>query len=423
MRAIVPAVGALLAAVALLMVGNGTLRSLISLRMAESDTNPIIIGVVAAAFFAGLTAGSLLAYKLILRVGHIRAFAAFSAVLSALCLVHGLAYDSLLWMVLRFCAGYSVAGLFMCIESWFNSQADNANRGSILGLYTMVLYSAEGGGQLLLNLQDDGPMLFMLLSMLITLGLVPVALTRTSPPTLPDVKSFSFRRLYEISPLGFLGAFFAGLVSGAFHGLAPVFGGQTGLSVAEISTMLFAAIVGGVLLQWPLGRLSDRFDRRRVIVALSAGLIVASLAMAITTIGQPIFLMIVALAYGGIAFSLYPLCVAHTNDHMDSRDLVSASGGLILAFSVGATIGPFLASILMTLFGPVGLFLFSAATGVAATAFGVFRMFARPPVPADAQAPFQAVPQTTPVAGPLDPRGEEDQLALDLTGTTEVKSS
>ncbi|WP_353860925.1 MFS transporter [Azospirillum formosense] len=397
----------LLLGVAFLMLGNGALSTLIGLRLAGTESGAVAVGLITAAFYTGLTGGSLFAHRVITRVGHIRAFAAFASVLSAAALSHALFDAVSVWTVLRLAEGFCMAGLYICIESWLNGTANNETRGQILSLYMVTLYAASAVGQQLLQLDDEtGVRIFMLIAILLTLALVPVALTRTTPPTLPNVESYGLRRLYEASPLGVVGVFISGTVTGSIYGLAPVFGAASGFGVSGTALFMSTLILGGVALQWPLGRLSDRFDRRAVIIGLSAALALVSVGMILADgSGRQETLLLVAPFFGGLAFTLYPVCAAHTNDHAGPDNVVSVSGGLILANSVGAIIGPPLASAAMGFAGPEALFGFIAAGAGSATLYGLWRTRMRPPPPAEAQASFRPLPQTTPTVTPLDPLG------------------
>ncbi|EHM02716.1 transporter, major facilitator family protein [Acetobacteraceae bacterium AT-5844] len=400
-------VAALLASVALLMAGSGPLTTLISLRLEALGTASPAIGAIMAAYFAGLTLGSLLAYRIVLRAGHIRAFTAFASVASAAALAYPLAAHSTLWAALRLAEGFCMAGIFICVESWLNERAGPKTRGKILAMYMVCLYLGQAAGQLLLGL-DEGPgqpRVFMLVSILMSLAILPVALTRQAPPALPDVASFSVRRLYTASPLGMMGTVASGLVLGAVYSLGPVFArGAAGLDTGGAAQFMSVLILGGVLLQWPLGRLSDTFDRRRVIIGTLAALAAAAAMVPFLAAGGLWSLFVATALFGGFAFALYPLCVGHMNDHMERRDRVAASGGLVLAYSVGATAGPLLASVAMSELGGGGLFAFVTSIAVATLIFGLWRMLARAPVPSERQGPFQALPSTTPTAAPLDPR-------------------
>jgi MFS family permease len=421
MLPIVRSISSLLMAVALLMLGSGMLSTMIGVRLSGAGVGAMAIGFVMAAYYAGLTAGSLYGYRIIVKVGHIRAFAAFAAVFSVATLGHAIHIDLVLWGLLRLAEGFCMAGLFMCIESWLNERATSKTRGQMLSLYMITLYGAMAAGQQLLMLDDPSGMLrFIVTAMLTSLALVPVALTRKGPPVLPDIASFGLRRLYEASPLGIFGTFASGLVTGAIYGLAPVYGTEAGFGNAGTALFMTVIILGGVALQWPLGKLSDLFDRRTVILGLSAALVAASLGMVSVsgmvggTDGQVVMVAVAAL-FGGLSFTLYPVCVAHTNDHIDRSELVQASGGLILSYSAGATIGPLAGSAVMSALGGPGLFVFTAASAASAVVFGLYRMMKRPALPAEAQGPFRSLPRTTPVVSPLDPRGDDEpQLSLDL---------
>lgn len=410
MHQIARSIASLLAAVGLLMLGSATLGTLVSVRLAEAGSSAIAIGLVTAAYYAGLTAGSLQAHRIVLRVGHIRAFSAFASAFSAAALLHVMALELPVWAVLRLLEGFCMAGLYICIESWLNDRATPQTRGQVLSLYMVTLYAGMGIGQQLLNLPDpNGTLRFVTISILLSVALIPVALTRSPAPTLPDIRSFGFARLYQASPLGVAAAFIGGAVSGAIYGLAPVFGARSDFGLAGTALFMTVIIFGGVVLQWPLGKLSDRFDRRTVIIGISAALTLISLAMiAAAGLGGQAMLLTITLLFGGLSFTLYPLAVAHTNDHIDKADLVAASGGLILANSAGATIGPLMASLVMSGIGPSGLFGFTAAAALAATLFGLWRVRMRPPPAAEAQGPFVGLPGTTPIATPLDPRSEPE---------------
>jgi MFS family permease len=274
----------------------------------------------------------------------------------------------------------------------------------------IFLYSGQAAGQFMLNLQDaSGFLLFVLVSILISFAAIPVALTRVAPPMLPDVVGLSFRHLYQASPLGLVGTVASGLVLGSFYSLGPVFASGIGLDLSQTGLFMSTAIIGGVLLQLPVGRLSDVFDRRLVIVAVLGAMVLVCIGTAaVAGLGSSL-LYLVTFVLGGVSFSLYPLCVAHTNDHLEPAARVSASGGLILAYSAGATAGPLLSSSAMTLAGAAGLFAFMAATSAVALVFALWRMRVRPSPPAEQQGPYQILPRTTPVAAPLDPRAEIEE--------------
>lgn len=398
-------VRSLLLAIFVLMAGAGFMATLVSLRLAGDGHSPLGIGLVGAAFFAGLTAGSLTVGRVIRRVGHIRAFAAFVCVLSASTLAYAIHQGMLFWAGLRLLDGLCVAGVYVCLESWLGDRSQPATRGAVLAGYMIALYTGQGLGQFLLNVSDDKPsMPFVVASMLTSLSILPIALTRSSSPTLGEHRPLSLGRLYAISPLGVAGAVVTGMVLGAFYGLGAVYVRRLGADVSWAALFMSAVIFGGVALQLPLGRLSDRFDRRGVIVGVFAAAAATSAALALTTGPGPRLLLLGAL-FGGLTFALYPLCVAHANDHVSAEERVGASGGLVLVYSAGAAAGPLAGALAMMAAGQGGLFLFIAGCAALAVVFALWRLTVRPSPSQARQRSWVVQPGTTPMSAALDPLG------------------
>lgn len=399
----------ILVSVALMILGSGALGTLIGIRLTGQGQGAIVVGVITAAYYAGLSLGSLQCFRLIKRVGHIRAFAAFASIFSAATLGHAIAPDIYVWTVLRFIEGVCLAGIYMCVESWLNDHATNETRGKILSQYMVTLYTAMAASQQLINFDEPGaPLLFMTIAILLSLSLVPISLTRASAPKLPEVSSLGMRELYEASPLGIVGVFLSGALTGSLYGLGPVFAAQSGFGVSGTAMFMTVLIAGGVFLQWPLGRLSDVFDRRRVIIALSSALAVAGILLVLLPDNDSVVFPVLVLTAGGLVFSLYPMSMAHTNDHIPKEQMVGASGGLILLNSFGAILGPLVASSVMSASGPIGLFLFVSIAAVILSSFGFWRTFVRQSPDPEEQMAFRSMPPTTPVSVPLHPEMEED---------------
>lgn len=395
----------LIAGISMLLAGSSLQFSLLGLRAGIEDFSIVAAGGFMSAYYAGYLFGSRYCGALIFRVGYIRTFAALAALASAMPLLHGLFVDPLAWIPLRAVSGLCLAGLYMVMESWINGRTTNTDRGTWLAVYMIVNLTSLAAAQQLLHLAPPDEIgLFILSGLLISFAVVPVALTRSTPPRVPKGRKLSLRQLYRISPLGLTGCFAAGLSTGAFWSLAALMAHEIGFSTALVAHLMSTVILGGVALQWPIGRLSNRFDRRKIIVMASFCAAILSGMIAVLSDKANISVFPLGFVFGGFVFSLYSLCVAHTNDFMTEDDLVSASGGLLFSFGLGAFLGPFIASEAISMLGPRGLFVFIAAVSTGLALFGLVRVFARPPIPNEAQEKFVAVPDTTPVAEGLDPR-------------------
>ncbi|MCJ2187157.1 MFS transporter [Novosphingobium beihaiensis] len=403
LQAILP-VRSILIAIFMLMAGSGVMNTLVSVRLERAGSGALLIGLVGTAYFAGLIVGALRIPSLVRRVGHIRAFAACVAAVSASTLVYAVHRDPLLWGMLRFTDGISVAGVYICLESWLNERADAETRGAVLAGYMTALYGGQAAGQFLLGLGNSDPALPLLVaSILISLASIPVVLTRIIAP-LPDADDspLSFRELYGVSPLGIMGVCVTGLMLGGFYALGAVYASRLGMNLSATALFMSMAILGGVALQWPLGRLSDRMDRRKVIVWSFAGTLAASLAIAL--VGSPgSLLMGLGAVFGGLSFALYPLCVAHTNDHLRPEQRIAASGGMVMLYSLGAALGPLAGATAMAIAGTGGLFFFIALCAGGGLAFGLWRQTRSAPIPMDLQEQYVILPRTTPASAALDP--------------------
>ncbi|RDV36476.1 MFS transporter [Bradymonadaceae bacterium TMQ3] len=383
---------ALLVGIALIMLGNGLQTSLLGLRASIEGFSTGATGAIMSAFYVGFLAGSTLTPKIVKDVGHIRVFAAWSSMASAAILLHGLILEPWFWGLMRLVTGFCYAGVYVVAESWLNDRADNRTRGQLLSLYMVVQYVGLSGGQLLLNVGSPAELvLFVLTSVLISLALVPISLTTSAPQPSEEQERLSPRALWKLSPLGVMACAGAGLSTGALLGMGAVFGEEVGLSVAEISIFMAMLIAGAAILQFPIGRLSDRFARRAVIVLTSA-LSVALALVAWVMMGQSAALTLgLIFLVGGFSMPVYALGMAHANDHLRPGQRVAASSTLVLVFGLGATAGPVGVAALMDAMGPGGFYVGVAVIQAAIGLFALYRTTQREGVGAELQKPYRPV--------------------------------
>lgn len=351
---------ALLLGMLLLMVGNGLQGTLLGVRGGIEGFSTGQMSVVMSAYFMGFLGGSRLAPEMIRRVGHVRVFAALASFISAALILFPSITDPWAWVALRVAIGFCFSGVYVTAESWLNNAATNETRGQALSLYMIVQMAGVVAAQGLLVLGDPGGfILFIVPSVLVSISFAPILLSISPTPAFDTTKPMSFRRLLEISPLGFVGMFLMGGVYSALFGMAAVYGSVAGLSVAQISLFVASIYLGGLMLQFPIGWLSDRMDRRLLILGVAAaGALAAGLAM--TQGGALGVLLVAAFFVGGTSNPLYALLIAYTNDFLDHDDMAAASGGLIFVNGVGAIAGPLITGWMMAVVGPGGFFLFIA---------------------------------------------------------------
>ena len=409
----------LLLSYGLLMVGNGLFSTLLGVRTQIEGFSSASVGFIVSAYFAGLLAGAFLATPIVARVGHIRAFAAFASVMSVTALLPVLAVHPLVWAPTRAVSGFCMAGMILVTESWLNERATNTNRGQVLSLYMITNYFASGCGQLFLPLADPSRFhLFSVLAIIYSLALVPVLLTRASAPIPRQPERVRFGELWHTSPLGFVGALSAGLVNSVFYGLGPVFTHAIGFSVTQTSIFMASAVFGGLVLQWPVGKLSDHVDRRWVLVGVACATCLACLGVVAVTGKSVPALYIVGGFYGGLSFTVYSLAVAHTNDFSDPERRVQTAAALLIAYGIGACIGPLVASAAMGQIGPRALFMYSAIiTGLLAL-FGFYRMRRRAPKAKEERSEIISLPGGQFTAGQLygSMRNQMDRDLARMTG-------
>ncbi|MGE0410132.1 MAG: MFS transporter [Amphiplicatus sp.] len=390
----VSAIAALLLATAILIAGNGLQFTLIPVRATLESFPTSLIGVLMAAYFAGFVAGCRINPAFIHSVGHIRTYLALASIASAVALAHALVVNVAAWAALRAISGFCFAGLVMVIESWINERATNADRGRILSIYRIVDLIALTIGNWLLTIADPmGFELFAVISILISLALVPIALTKSAAPKPIPTARLDIPRLFAVSPVAAIGAPLAALANGAFWSLGPVYVLGLGYDKGAVAAFISAAIMGAAVLQWPLGLLSDRVDRRKVMIGASVG--ASASALALTEFGGDSLRLLVLFGalVGAFMLPMFGLCAAHANDHADPDSAVATNGGLLLLHGLGSIIGATAGGFVIAYFGAAALFAYIAAIYAMFAVVCLYRVLTRAPLPEEAKTPFTPVPK------------------------------
>ncbi|MFK7743933.1 MAG: MFS transporter [Roseobacter sp.] len=390
---------ALLLGMSLLMVGNGMQGTLLGIRGEIEGFSTFEMSVVMSAYFVGFLGGSRMAPGMIRRVGHVRVFAALASLISAVMILYPTFTEVWLWTVGRVLIGFCFSAVYVVAESWLNNAATNDNRGQALSLYMIVQTAGIVLSQaLLLTADPSGYVLFVIPSVLVSIAITPILLSISPTPAFDTTKPMSLKELLGYSPLGCVGMFLLGGIFSAQFGMAPVYGAQAGLSVAEISTFVATFFVGSMLLQYPIGWISDRMDRRYLVLIVSAiGLVGSILGM---MLGDVFFLLLVsAFVVGGMSNPLYSLLIAHTNDFLEHEDMAAASGGLIFINGLGAIAGPLITGYLMEVVGPGGFYMFTGTLFAALVAYAGYRSTVRGTINVEDTGAYVAVaPSYTSVA-------------------------
>lgn len=346
---------------ALLLLGNGLLSTLIVLRGSLEGYTDQTLGMMGSAYFVGFFIGTYVVPKLIRRMGHIRASNFFCAAIAACTLAHSIILDPWVWIGLRLVTGIVLVGFYTVIESWLNSQSSSETRGRVFAFYMVVNMAAIAAAQQFLRLAPSSEFtLFAIAAMMVCLAVMPIAATRLPQPVIARVPRLTLKRIWAAAPAAFIGAIVSGLVMGTFWTMGPLYAARLGLNEQGVALLVSTMIVGGGLLQWPLGRLSDRYDRRYVLGCAAVGASLAAGAMA--AFGQvPYAVLVAGFFYGGTAFAVYPIVVAHLVDHLAHEDILSGNAGVLLLYGIGAMIGPSLAGGLMEWRGAATVPMFFAA--------------------------------------------------------------
>ncbi len=392
----------LLIAAGILLAGNGLQGTLVALRGAAEGFAPSTIGLMGTAYFGGFLVGCLVVPGLLRSVGHIRTFAALAAIAASACLGLVLIIEPLTWMALRLLTGFCFSGLFMTVDSWINSGVSNKDRASVLSIYRIIDIFAVTGSQYLIPIfGPDGFTIFALMAMMISLSLVPVSVGDRSNPEPPEAFGLDLKSVWLISPLACLGCLAIGLTNSAFRLVGPIYAQDIGLSVADVATFMSAGILGGAILQYPLGYLSDRGDRRYVLLLTTTGAVLAGLGITYLAGSSPYLNFIGIFLFGAFSLPLYSLAAAHANDHAARGQFVQVAAGLLFFFSLGATIGPVTSAAAVEFGGPKLLFNFISAIHGVLIFVTIYRMRARGGVPVEGRRRFSGLLRTSPAFNKL----------------------
>lgn len=377
----------------MIMIGNGLQGTLLGVRASIEGFPTWLVGVVMSGYYIGFLCGSVVVPKFLAQVGHIRVFAAMASLASSTVLLHGVFLDPMAWLPVRVLTGFSYAGLYIVAESWLNGSATNKTRGQIMAVYLLITYVGLSVGQFLLNVADPAKLeLFVLTSILVSLALVPISLANRPAPEFSEPETTSVKKLYKTSPLGLTSVIHSGFAMGVIFAIAPVFAMASGMTGGQIAGFMAAMIIGGVVFQIPVGWLSDRMDRRILIIvnaAVAAALCFLCASMVDTY--NAMLLLVLAL-FGGASMTIYGLGLAHTNDHVDPNKIVATSATMILMNGAGACLGPIIVTTMMQVLGEETFFPFVGATYFAVAVYGTLRICVRGSIPVEEQGDFVAMP-------------------------------
>jgi len=406
---------ALYTAVLLVATSLGLLATFLSLRLTIEGFSTLVTGMILTSYFIGSVVGTFWCSRIIRNVGHIRSFTAFAALATAMIMLHGFYISAVAWAVFRFFCGIATIGLFMVIESWLNECTQSQTRGRVFSIYMVMCYLGNSLGQQFLNIGEvKDQTLFFVIGFLLVSCIIPVALTHSIHPEMREIEPFKLKTILQKAPMGMIGCFTAGLLNSSFFTMGPVFCHQINLSVSQISCFMTITVLGGLLLQWPVGAFSDRFDRSLVMPVLG-GLFALISGLIIVAARQIPFggFMVATAVFGGFMFTIYPSAVARAHDMFEPKDVVNVSSALLLFYGIGAVIGPIASSATIELLdSPYGFYVYFLGTGAVYTAVSSFlrQKEIAQIIPVEDQVDFMIMKHTSQMAIQIDPRSEFDKM-------------
>ena len=391
----------------LICLGHGLQGTLLGVRATLEGFTFISTGIIVAGYYIGYLIGSLLIPLFLERVGHIRVFAALASLASIAILLHAIFLDPYSWFTIRILTGISLSGIYIIMESWLNEKSTNQTRGKILSIYMIITFVFVGLGQFLLNLSEPMKIdLFILVSILLSFSLLPILLSTTDAPGFENPKSLAIKELYIISPLSFIGAICIGLAHSALFGYGAVYATAKNFSIFEISLFMVIITSFGAIFQWPIGIISDKIDRRIILIGVTFIASGFSIFIVISSyLSSTIFFVILAL-YGGMSLPMYSLAIANMNDFLKSDEIVSASATFGILVGIGSIGGPVFASFFMKIIGPDGFFVYLFFIHIILGFFGIYRMSKRVK-PSDLESQYFPLPRNISSVGmELNPKAE-----------------
>ncbi len=397
MLAIRPLIPLLIAA-GILLAGNGLQGTFVAIRGSNEGFTTVQIGAIGAGYFLGFMIATLVVSKLLQAVGHIRLFSAMAAIAASGTLLMVLIIDPLAWFALRMLMGFCFACLFATVDSWINSGVSNENRAKVLSIYRIIDIAGVTGSQFLIPyFGSDGFIIFAIMAIMVTISMVPISLADRSNPKTPAQVSFSLKTVWRISPTACIGCIAIGLTGATFRLVGPVYAQSIGMNIASVATFMSAGILGGAVLQYPLGWMSDKYDRRAVLIFATLGAAAAGLFMTLVAGNDQSLNILGIFMFGAFSLPLYSLSAAHANDHASKGEFIQIAAGLMFFWSIGAIIGPFAGSVLMEIEGPYVLFYFTSIIHFSLAVFTLWRMRAREGVPVADRKKFSMLLRTSPI--------------------------
>jgi len=410
---------ALYAAMLLVAMSLGLLATFLSLRLSIEGFSTLVTGFILTSYFLGSIVGTFYCSRIIRSVGHIRSFCAFAALATAMIMLHGFYISAVAWAVFRFFCGIATIGLFMVIESWLNECTQSQVRGRVFSIYMVVCYLGNSIGQQFLNIGEvKSQTLFFVIGFLLVSCIIPVALTHSIHPEMRKVEPVKLKNIFQKAPMGMIGCFTAGLLNSSFFTMGPLFCHQINLSVSQISYFMTITVLGGLVLQWPAGSFSDRFDRS-VVMPVLGGLFALFSGLMIVAAQYISFgaFMVATAVFGGFMFTIYPSAVARAHDMFEPKDVVNVSSALLLFYGVGAVIGPIASSAVIELLdSPYGFYLYFSGTSAVFTAVSFFLRQKEIAliIPVEEQVDFMIMKRTSQMAIQIDPRSEFVKTELEI---------